>query len=412
MRRAHDIVIVGGGTIGLATAALLATGAHARAFRIVVLDAAVRPGPSQPRDIPLRVIALSPSSTALLDRVGAWQSVAAGPCCPYDRMRVWDASAPPEGPATLRFDADEFGIPHLGYIAASEHVRAALFDVLARTSVELRFEAPIAALDDTRERPRLSLGDGTRLDADLVIAADGARSFVRDAAGIGVKSHAYSQTAFVTHVETEMPHRDTAWQRFLPDGPIGLLPLADGRVSIVWSTTPEQATAAAEADAPELGAMLTAAADGVLGAMTVAGPRGSFPLTARHATEYVRAGIALIGDAAHTVHPLAGQGANLGFADAAALVSVLEAAASAGAYPGDRPVLRRYERRRRSENAAMMAFLTGLNRLFASDSALVGEIRKAGMALFNRSGPIREKAVGVALGDDSRGEPGPASGTR
>lgn len=412
MRRAYDIVIAGGGTIGLATAALLATGRYASAFRIIVLDAAPCPARPQAQEIPVRVSALSPASSAVLDRVGAWAAIAAGPCCAYDRMRVWDASAPPDGPATLRFDADEFGIPQLGFIAANEQVRAALLDVLAGTDVELRFEAPIDALDDTRERPRLALGDGTRLDADLVIAADGGRSFVRDAAGIGIRSHAYGQTAFVTHAETERPHRDTAWQRFLPSGPIGLLPLADGRVSIVWSTTPEQAAAAIEADEPALAAMLTGAADGVLGEMTVAGPRGSFPLAAQHATDYVRAGIALVGDAAHTVHPLAGQGANLGLADAAALADVLEGGVSTGAYPGDRPLLRRYERRRRAENAAVMAFLTGLNRLFGSDSALIGEIRKAGMALFNRSGPIREIAVGVALGEQARGEPGTASGTR
>jgi 2-octaprenylphenol hydroxylase len=412
MRRAHDIVIAGGGTIGLATAALLATGRYASAFRIILIDAGPFPARPQAQEIPLRVSALSPASSAVLDRVGAWTSIAAGPCQAYDRMRVWDASASPDGAATLRFDADEFGIPHLGYIAANEQVRAALLDVLASTAVELRFDAPIDALDDARERPRLALGDGTRLDADLVIAADGANSFIRDAAGIGLRSHAYSQTAFVTHVECERPHRDTAWQRFLPSGPIGLLPLADGRASIVWTTTAEQAAAALDADEPALGAMLTETADGVLGEMTVAGPRGSFPLAARHATEYVRAGIALVGDAAHTVHPLAGQGANLGLADASALVGVLEAAVADGGYPGDRPVLRRYERQRRAENAAMMAFLTGLNRLYASDSALVGEIRKAGMALFNRSGPIREKVVGVALGERPHGEPGPASATQ
>lgn len=412
MKRAHDIVIAGGGTIGLATAALLATGEHASAFRIVVLDAGAFPERPQSHEIPLRVSALSPASTGTLDRVGAWASVAAGPCCAYDRMRVWDASAPPEGSATLAFDADEFGVPHLGYVAANEHVRAALLDVLAATSVKLRFDAPIAGLDDSHERPRLTLVDGTRLDADLIIAADGARSFVRDAAGIALKSRIYRQTAFVTHVETERPHCDTAWQRFLPEGPIGLLPLTDGRVSIVWSTTPDQAAAAAEADRSTLDAMLTEAADGVLGSMTVAGPRGSFPLAARHATEYVRAGIALVGDAAHTVHPLAGQGANLGLADALVLVDVLESAAASGEHPGDRPVLRRYERQRRADNAAMMFFLTGLNRLFASDSPLIGEIRKAGMALFNRSGPIREKAVGVALGDNTRRDPGPSAGMR
>jgi 2-octaprenylphenol hydroxylase len=152
----------------------------------------------------------------------------------------------------------------------------------------------------------------------------------------------------------------------------------------------------------DLGARLTEVSDRVLGSLTVAGPRGTFPLAAAHAENYVEAGLALIGDAAHSVHPLAGQGVNLGFADVTTLADVIVAAFDAGEYPGDRPVLRRYERARRGANAAMIRLLTGLNSLFAADSTLVGELRRTGMLLFNRSGPIRNKAVDIAFGTSRR----------
>ena len=177
-----------------------------------------------------------------------------------------------------------------------------------------------------------------------------------------------------------------------------MLPLADGRISVVWSTTEEQAQWAMSATENDLGQALTDASDHVLGALTVAGPRGVFPLRARHAKDYVKAGIALIGDAAHAVHPLAGQGANLGLQDAATLADVIVKALQNGEHPGDRPVLRRYERSRKGANASMLHFMTGLNRLFATDSALLKELRTTGMRLFNQSGPIREHVVSVALG--------------
>jgi 2-octaprenylphenol hydroxylase len=221
---------------------------------------------------------------------------------------------------------------------------------------------------------------------------------VRDQAGISVRSWPYPQKAFVTHLMPEKSHCNTAWQRFLETGPIGLLPLRDGRVSTVWSTTPALAKIALAASDNELRSMLTDATDAVLGKLAPAGPRGAFPLRAQHANKYVLPGLALVGDAAHTVHPLAGQGANLGFSDAAVLAEVIEEAFDANENPGDLPVLRRYERARKGDNKTMLHFVDGLNRLFSNDSASIARLRGTGMRLFNKSGPIREHVVQIALG--------------
>ena len=381
MNRRYEVVVVGAGLAGLSAAALLARSRHCRRYRITVVDAGPRPVHGQGDDVALRVSAIATGSARLLDALGAWQAVAAARACPYDRMRVWDESGDPQGGATLRFDAAEFGVAQLGFIVENVLVQHALLGVLEQTGVKLEFET-------AADRP----------EADLVIAADGAASPLRAAAGIATRDHPYGQTAVVTHLRTERPHGHTAWQRFLRDGPLGMLPLADGRISVVWSTSRARADAAMAAGDAELGDTLSAASGHVLGRLEVAGPRGAFALCARHAEQYVQRGLALIGDAAHAVHPLAGQGANLGLQDAAELARVVDAAVDRDEHPGDRPVLRRYERARKGQNATMLHFMTGLNRLFATDSALVGELRTIGMRLFNVSGPIREHAVRVALG--------------
>jgi 2-octaprenylphenol hydroxylase len=232
----------------------------------------------------------------------------------------------------------------------------------------------------------------------LLIGADGARSFVRDRAGIGTRSWQHDQMAFVASLETEKPHQDTAWQRFLDTGPIGMLPLSEGRISIVWSTTPEAAETALAMSDRELSQALTDVSGGVLGKLTPAGPRGAFPLISRHADCYVQDGLALVGDAAHSIHPLAGQGVNLGFADASALVAVLGKALDAGEDPGDMPILRKYERARKGANRTMLQFMDALNRLFSNQSVVLSRLRGVGMFLFNKSGPIRDHAVETALG--------------
>ncbi|MEM8814943.1 MAG: FAD-dependent monooxygenase [Pseudomonadota bacterium] len=398
MKPAFSITVVGAGMTGLLLAALLSRDGR---LAVRVIDAGPPPVYDPEAPVGLRVSALAPASVGLLECVGAWSGIIGRRACGYERMRVWDASAAPDGPATVRFDADEFALAELGFIVENELVRHALCESLAGSPVVLEFDAPLSRVERGSGVWRYDTGNGSA-DAELLIGADGGRSIVREAAGIESFQKAYEQHALVTHVEPERPHAATARQRFLPSGPLGLLPLDDGRISIVWSTTPEEAGSALDLSDADLGRRLGEVSDHVLGELRASGARGVFPLRAAHAEHYVEAGLALIGDAAHSVHPLAGQGANLGFADAAELAGVILAALDAGEYPADRPVLRRYERARRGANAGMMNLLTGLNRLFAADSALVGEFRKTGMLLFNRSGPIREKAVDIALGVSRR----------
>ena len=398
MKQRFEVVIVGGGITGLTLAAKLAKGRHSESLAITVLDAAARPRFSAEDDVALRVSAIASGSAELLDSVGAWRQVSESRASPYERMRVWDENDTPDSASTLRFEAAEFALPQLGFIVENVLLQDALLRQLETQDVELRFASPIRSLRQSGRRYAVEFEDGENRVADLVIGADGARSFVRTAVGIETRRWPYDQTAFVTHLRPEREHQATAWQRFLRDGPLGILPLADGRVSVVWSTTPGRAKRALDASDEELGRMLSDASDHVLGELSVAGPRGAFPLSAQHARRYVLPGIALIGDAAHAVHPLAGQGANLGLQDAAELSGVIDAALDQGLYPGDQPVLRRYERARKGANATMLHFMTGLNRLFTTDSRIVGELRTAGMRIFNRSGPIRERAVKVALG--------------
>ena len=381
MSRTCDVLVVGAGVTGLTAAALLAQSRSAGKLQITVVDAAPRPVHDPAADVALRVSAIAEGSVQLLERIGAWQQVLETRVSPYESMRVWDESVEPDSHGALQFDAAEFAVPQLGFIVENVLIQHALLAVLDKLDVELRFNTRLE-----------------RFDADLVIGADGARSFVREHFGITAREFPYGQTAVVTHVQPERPHQKTALQRFTQQGPLGMLPLADGRISVVWSIADQLADEARDATDEDLGAMLTAASDYVLGTLDVAGPRGAFPLCARHASQYVMPGLALIGDAAHAVHPLAGQGANLGLQDAAMLADVVDTALDAGEFPGDMRVLRRYERGRKGENATMLHFMTGLNRLFATDSALVRELRVHGMRLFNRSGPIRSHAVKVALG--------------
>jgi 2-octaprenylphenol hydroxylase len=398
MMQQHDIAIVGAGMIGLTVASLLARSEHAGALRITLLDAGREPAFPVNDEVSLRVSAISAGTTRILEEIGVWQRIVAARACPFREMKVWDAAGSVDGPETLRFDAADFAVPELGFIVENVLIQQALLEQLRSSNVAIRFESPITHIEKSHDRYVISLASGKTLATDLLVGADGARSFVREQANIPLRTWPYAQKAFVTHLRPAIRHCNTAWQRFLETGPLGLLPLADGRVSIVWSTTPELADKALSASDDDLQAMLSAASDEVLGQLVPAGPRGAFPLRAQHAEQYSRPGLVLVGDAAHAIHPLAGQGANLGFSDAAQLAREINAALGVNENPGDLPVLRRYERARKGDNLTMLRFVDGLNRLFSNHSAPAARFRGGGMRLFNNSGPLRERAVQVALG--------------
>jgi 2-octaprenylphenol hydroxylase len=259
----------------------------------------------------------------------------------------------------------------------------------------------VSGLSFDDESVRATLEDGRQIAASLVVGADGARSATRKLAGIDTLGWRYDQRAFVTHVRTEHPHRHTAWQRFQPDGPIAFLPLADGRSSIVWSTKPDQAKYLEHADPAEVGKAIEQALDHVLGEIAIDAPRASFPLALTHAASYCRPRFVLIGDAAHAVHPLAGQGVNLGFLDCAALVETLSAelARTGNASSiAELRVLRRYERWRKSENTLALGLIDGLNRLFSNSSATLMWLRRTGLSLVNDSAVAKRLLIGRAMG--------------
>jgi len=398
MNREFDILVAGAGMVGLATALLLAHSDTSRRLNISVVDAGAKPEFSPGQDVSLRVSAIASGTASLLARIGVWQSILDTRVCPYRDMTVWDAAGSVAGPETLRFEAAEFALPQLGFIVENGLIQNSLLAALEASGVAVKFETPIKSVKKSGRRYAIEYGDGEETVPELLVGADGVSSLVRNSAGISVQSWQYAQSAFVTHLQPEFSHRYTAWQRFASSGPVALLPLCDGRVSTVWTTTPEQAAMLVRAPDSEIASLLTDATDNVLGRLAAAGPRGSFPLQSQHADRYVLDGLALVGDAAHAVHPLAGQGANLGLADAAAFANVIAAAVAANEHPGDLPVLRRYERDRKAANKIMLHFIDGLNRLFSNESTPLARLRGAGMALFNRSGPIRDYAVQVALG--------------
>jgi 2-octaprenylphenol hydroxylase len=396
MKRDFDVVVVGGAMAGAGTAALLAATPATAGLRVALVEPrpASPPAPDAPLD--LRVSALSRASQELLERTGAWPAVAARAAA-YQRMVIWEERQEAAGPGALVFDAAELGEPDLGHIGENRSIQAALTArAEARGVVLLRAE--FATLEATRDAVRIGLGDGREYRAGLVVGADGAESAVRRQAGIETRGWDYDQRAVVAHLQPQAPHGATAFQRFLDTGPLALLPLADGRVSLVWSTLPESAEAMVRLDDAGFAQRVTEASAGVLGALTPTTPRASFPLRLLHARRYAAERVVLVGDAAHTVHPLAGQGINLAFLDAAALVDVLGDAAAAGDDPGEARALRRYERWRKAEALPAIALLDGVKRLFFGGNPVQARLRQGALGLVQSSGTVKRLLMRRALG--------------
>ncbi|HEX9585791.1 MAG TPA: UbiH/UbiF/VisC/COQ6 family ubiquinone biosynthesis hydroxylase [Gammaproteobacteria bacterium] len=384
-----DILIVGGGLVGATLAAALGRSG----MRIGLVEA--RETPSLPESgFDLRVSAVTLASRRVLESIGVWNSLPVERIQAFRCMVVWDQP----GRGEVHFDSADIGEPALGYIVENLLLQQALdLRLDALEGVEIFRPASVESIDFEISRVVADVA-GTRVSAKLVVGADGTSSRVRELAGIDARKSAYGQRALVATVATEKSHEETAWQRFLPAGPLAFLPLPRGQSSIVWSTTPSHARELEYQSDRDFGQSLAAAYEGRLGEVTAAGARGTFELVSLHAGSYVRHRIVLVGDAAHTVHPLAGQGVNLGILDAAALTEVLTASRDQGRDPGRLHTLRKYERWRKGHNVLMRETLGGFNWLFGAGFVPLRQARNAGLQITDRIPPLKRWFMAQASG--------------
>ncbi|MEC9340954.1 MAG: FAD-dependent monooxygenase [Pseudomonadota bacterium] len=377
MKSAPDLVIVGAGLAGLGLAAALVK--TPLTVRVLSREALPLP-PADDEPLRLRVSTLSVGVIRALQRLGVWPLLNETRLGRLHRMRVW------EDGSELCYDSATIGAAELGRVVENDALVTALAaHCAAAPNVQIDTGANLAEVQqqggERTQRVGLHLDDGTHLVTRLLVGADGGESVVRRLAGINAWHEAYGQMAVVANIITERPNPHEALQRFLPDGPLALLPLPGGASALVWSTHPEHAAHLCDMDDSAFCAVLQEASERRLGAVCSVGPRRRFTLRRLAATRYVANRIALVGDAAHVVHPLAGLGANLALEDAFALAELL--AAHSGD-PGDSALLRRYERWRQSQNAPVTAVIHGLNRLFRDPGQVTGAVRRGGLALINR----------------------------
>ena len=391
-----DLIIVGAGMVGSALALALENSG----LEILVVDGgplSVKPFAADGAFEP-RVSALSAASQRILERLGVWEGIAARRASPYRDMQVWDGS----GTGSVHFSAASVHAEVLGHIVENRVVQDALLERLHDSQIGLLGNARLEQLRRSGDGWLLTLADGRELRAPLLVAADGANSAVRRLAGCATREWNYLHHAIVTSVRCERPHRLTAWQRFTDDGPLAFLPLNrqgdEHWCSIVWSTVPAEAERLMALDDEAFRHELGKAFEWRLGPVTAVDPRVCIPLRQRHAKRYVESGLALIGDAAHSIHPLAGQGVNLGFLDAAVLAEVLQHALQRGEQPNDVRVLSRYERRRMPHNLAMMAAMEGFERLFQADPLPIRLLRNSGLNWVDELPDAKALFVRRALG--------------
>ncbi len=386
-RGALDAVVAGGGVVGAATALMLA-----REGLSVALVEPRHPNAWTPEARDLRVYAFAPDNARLLDVLGVWEAVSDARVQPYRRMRVWDAA----GGDALEFDADTLGQPQLGWIVENGLLVDRLWTALPAAGVRLYCPARIEGLRQDDAGVQLQLDDGVQLRARFAVAADGARSALRDLAGIGCTRHDYAQRGLVGFITTEQPHQDTCWQRFLTTGPLAVLPFnGDGDAalqghisSIVWTLPEDEAVRLLAVDEGAFNLELTAAFGGELGAMQLLSQRAAFPLQRQLAESYVRDRVILVGDAAHAVHPLAGQGVNLGLRDVTALRDMLRNAARRQSDPVSPTRLARWARTRRSESVVAAHAFDAINRAYSNDALWPTLLRGHALGIAGKLPPL------------------------
>jgi len=395
----YQVIIVGGGMVGSALAAGLANSDISVA--LIEPNSAQRPpiGSLNCSDFDTRVSAITAQSETLLKRLGVWALIPENRKSPYQGMTVWDG----EGTGEVNFSANELHVPCLGTIVENREIVWALQQVVEQASNIDIIRDTVTHIDNQDEQglTPVFLSSKSCLKTSLLVGADGALSRIKQWGEFANREWDYQHQALVATIELEQSHQMTAWQRFRQEGPLALLPLAadnDKTCSIVWSTNEEECQQLLSLSDDEFCQQLGMAFENRLGQILSVGPRTAFPLRQRHAQNYVVPGIALVGDAAHTIHPLAGQGVNLGFKDVAALSDELLRANKLGLGLGELTTLQRYERRRQGDNLLMMSAMEGFKRLFAAEQPIVRLLRNQGMRLFNRAAAVKQHVVMQAMG--------------
>jgi 2-octaprenylphenol hydroxylase len=384
----YDVIIVGGGMVG----ATLAVALSGQASLKIALIEAHTPHPLSEKDDPdLRVSALTKASEILLKNLAIWPLLNTNRISPFERMSVWETQT-----SHLEFDCADIDEHVLGHIIENRHLQLACLE-RCQQQVNIDFLCPIKPI--SLNQGSLKLDDGRTITADLIVGADGAQSLLREWKSIPSHGWDYDQSAVVCTVTTEQAHQQTAWQRFLPEGPLAFLPLINQhQCSIVWSNSTEEAQLLLDMDDEAFKNVLAKAFQHKLGKISAVSKRVSFPLKLRHASHYVEQGFALVGDAAHTIHPLAGQGVNIGFLDAATLAEVVINAHQKGRQIGNLHTLKKYQRRRKGDNLVMQLTMDGFKRTFGSDLAPIQWARRLGLKTVNQSTLLRNIFMQQASG--------------
>jgi len=390
MKEDFDVVVVGGGMVGAA----VACGLGGSPLKVAVVESALPLDFSADQPHDLRVSALSIASKNILEAVGAWHGVVSRRLCPFRRMRVWETAGDTE------FCSDDIDYSELGYIVENRVTQLALLERLQDfANVELMCPVTITKINySSGAASTVELSDGRILSAKLLVAADGGQSRVRQAVGLGVTSWDYQQHALVIYIETDYGQQDITWQRFVPSGPQAFLPLTGHYGSIVWYNSPDEVARLKALPNDGLLHELAAAFPDCLGKVNAVLGVASFPLKRQHAQSYVKPGVVLVGDAAHMINPLAGQGVNIGLLDAAALAEVLVEANRQGLELDSLAVLKRYEAMRRNENLKMMTVMDVFYRVFSNQMLPVKILRNLGLGLAERIAPAKNKVMRSAMG--------------
>lgn len=379
----YDVAVIGGGMVGAAVAIGFAK--QGRSVLVVEGKAPKAFTPEQPMDI--RVSAISEHSVEILESLGAWQAISDMRVCPYRRLETWE-----HPDCRTRFHSDELNMERLGYIVENRLIQLGLWAEFEKyPNLTLRCPETLQHIEFSAT-PQVTLSSGECFTADLVVGADGANSKVRALAGIGITAWDYRQHCMLINVETELPQQDITWQQFNPTGPRSFLPLCGHQGSLVWYDSPKRIKQLCGMSTEQLRQEVLSHFPAELGDVKVL-QFGSFPLTRRHAQSYYKQGCVLVGDSAHTINPLAGQGVNLGFKDVEALLDVTE-----GQQTLSMDVLKLYERKRCPDNLLMQSGMDFFYKSFSNELAPLKFVRNAALKVAEKSGPIKAQVLKYALG--------------